>query len=205
MCTAFQPLKHPQAHTTAPAWRLPARNGLREWRPGTWILDLQMIRPDPYVEQEGEVVEPIDGKPLFATQRPFTSRGSALTLKSEATRPPARPLCPREARVKASQAFLARGCPRQKTDATVRMGTRKNEDVKPAGRRRGARRWRSMCSSPTSTTHAKCSRRPSDAHARISFVAGVIDQTYRDLPSLLRECLPAQDADPAPRGSRGRS
>jgi hypothetical protein len=34
---------------------------------------------------------------------------------------------------------------------------------------------------------------------------GVIDQTYRDLPSLLRECLPAQDADHAPRGSRGRS
>ena len=34
---------------------------------------------------------------------------------------------------------------------------------------------------------------------------GVIDQTYRDLTSLLRECLPAQDADPAPRGSRGRS
>jgi hypothetical protein len=59
-----------------------------------------MIRPDPYVEQEGEVVEPIDGEPLFATQRPFTSRGSALTLTSEATRPPARPLRPREARVK---------------------------------------------------------------------------------------------------------
>ena len=34
---------------------------------------------------------------------------------------------------------------------------------------------------------------------------GVIDQTYRDLTSLLRECLPAQDADPAPRGSRDRS
>ena len=32
---------------------------------------------------------------------------------------------------------------------------------------------------------------------------GVIDQTDRDLTSLLRECLPAQDADPAPRGSRG--
>jgi len=34
---------------------------------------------------------------------------------------------------------------------------------------------------------------------------GVIDQTYRDRASLLRECLPAQDADLAPRGSRGRS
>jgi hypothetical protein len=34
---------------------------------------------------------------------------------------------------------------------------------------------------------------------------GVIDQTDRDLTSLLRKCLPAQDADPAPRGSRDRS
>jgi hypothetical protein len=30
---------------------------------------------------------------------------------------------------------------------------------------------------------------------------GVIDQTDRDLPSLLRECLLAEDADPAPRRS----
>jgi hypothetical protein len=36
-----------------------------ESRHGTWILDLQVIRPDRYVEQEGEVVEPIDGA-LFA-------------------------------------------------------------------------------------------------------------------------------------------
>ena len=34
---------------------------------------------------------------------------------------------------------------------------------------------------------------------------GVIDQTHRDLRSLLRECVHAQDTDPAPRGSRGRS
>jgi hypothetical protein len=34
---------------------------------------------------------------------------------------------------------------------------------------------------------------------------GVIDQTCRDLTSLLRDCAPAQDADPAPRGIRGRS
>jgi hypothetical protein len=34
---------------------------------------------------------------------------------------------------------------------------------------------------------------------------GVIDQTHRDLTSLLRECVPALDANPAPRGSRGRS
>ena len=37
------------------------------------------------------------------------------------------------------------------------------------------------------------------------FGRGVINQTDRDLPSLLRECLPAQDADPAPQGSRDRS
>jgi hypothetical protein len=84
-----------------------------------------VIRPDPYVEQEGEVVEPIHASRQSLTHgtllSPFTSRGSALTPTSEATRPPARLLRPREARVKASQAFLARGCPRQKTDATVRM------------------------------------------------------------------------------------
>jgi hypothetical protein len=34
---------------------------------------------------------------------------------------------------------------------------------------------------------------------------GVIDQTCRDLTSLLRECVSAQDADPAPRGIRRRS
>ena len=98
-----------------------------------------MIRPDPYVEQEGEVVEPIDGEPLFATQRPFTSRGSALTPTSEATRPPARLLRPREARVKASQAFLARGCPPTE-DGCDSPDVNKSEGVKPAGRRRGARR-----------------------------------------------------------------
>jgi hypothetical protein len=34
---------------------------------------------------------------------------------------------------------------------------------------------------------------------------GVIDQTGRDLTLLLRECVPAQDAEPAPRRTRGRS
>ena len=45
-----------------------------------------------------------------------------------------------------------------------------------------------------------------DLRARTYLVdRGVIDQTHRDLRSLLHECLPAQDADPTPRGSRGRS
>jgi hypothetical protein len=60
---------NPQAHTASPSVPLPARNGLRESRPGTWILDLQVIRPDPYVEQEGEMAQPIDGEPLFAYPR----------------------------------------------------------------------------------------------------------------------------------------
>ncbi len=34
--------------------------------PGGAILDLQVIRPDPYVELGGEVVARIDGEPLFA-------------------------------------------------------------------------------------------------------------------------------------------
>jgi hypothetical protein len=45
-----------------------------------------------------------------------------------------------------------------------------------------------------------------ERHARTHLVRrGVIDQTCRDLTSLLRECVPAQDADPAPRATRGRS
>jgi hypothetical protein len=40
-------------HTpTAPAWRLPAETAY-EPRPSTWVVDLQVIRPDPYVEQKG--------------------------------------------------------------------------------------------------------------------------------------------------------
>jgi len=34
--------------------------------PGGLILDLQVIRPDPYVERDGEVVARIDGEPLFS-------------------------------------------------------------------------------------------------------------------------------------------
>lgn len=34
--------------------------------PGGWILDLQVIRPDPFVELDGKVVARIDGEPLFA-------------------------------------------------------------------------------------------------------------------------------------------
>ena len=33
---------------------------------GGLILDLQVVRPNPYVELEGEVIARIDGEPLFA-------------------------------------------------------------------------------------------------------------------------------------------
>ena len=35
-------------------------------RSGGHVLDLQVIRPDPYVELDGRVVARIDGAPLFA-------------------------------------------------------------------------------------------------------------------------------------------
>lgn len=34
--------------------------------PGGLILDLQVIRPDPFVELDGKVVARVDGEPLFA-------------------------------------------------------------------------------------------------------------------------------------------
>jgi hypothetical protein len=34
--------------------------------PGGLILDLQVIRPDPYVELDGEIVARVDGEALFA-------------------------------------------------------------------------------------------------------------------------------------------
>jgi hypothetical protein len=58
--------------------------------------------------------------PRNATQRPYYLSRSGPHPNERSNAPPARLLRPREARVKASQAFLARGYPRQKTDATVR-------------------------------------------------------------------------------------
>ena len=45
--------------------------------PGGLLLDLQLIRPDPYVELDGEVVARIDCEPLFA-------RGDAATAAVDA-------------------------------------------------------------------------------------------------------------------------
>ena len=36
-------------------------------KPGGLVLDLQVIRPDPIVETDGEFVCEIDGEPLFRT------------------------------------------------------------------------------------------------------------------------------------------
>jgi hypothetical protein len=111
------------------------------------------------VEQEGEVVEPIDGKPLFAS----TEDGCDSTD------------------VKKKRRRLAGATPTRRetleVDALLTDLDRAREMFEAAERR-----------------------------ARTYLVRrGVIDQTYRDLTSLLRECVPVRDADPAPRGSRGRS
>ena len=42
------------------------RNMISAVRPRGIILDLQVIRPDPRVEQDGELICEIDGRPLFA-------------------------------------------------------------------------------------------------------------------------------------------
>jgi hypothetical protein len=119
-----------------------------------------MIRPDPYVEQEGEVVEPIDGKPLFAS----TKSGCDSTDVNK-----------KERRRQAGATPTRRET--LEVDALLADLDRAREVFEAAERR-----------------------------ARTYLVRrGVIDQTHRDLTSLLRECVPAQDADPAPRGSRGRS
>ncbi len=41
------------------------RNMIEAVRPGGLILDLQVIRPNPVIEADGEVLCEIDGEPLF--------------------------------------------------------------------------------------------------------------------------------------------
>ena len=41
------------------------RNMLEAVKPGGLVLDLQVIRPNPFVELDGSVVCEIDGEPLF--------------------------------------------------------------------------------------------------------------------------------------------
>jgi hypothetical protein len=41
------------------------RNMVSAVKPGGLVLDLQVIRPDPHVEYDGQIVCEIDGQPLF--------------------------------------------------------------------------------------------------------------------------------------------
>lgn len=58
-------------------------------RPGGHILDLQVIRPDPYIELDGRVIARIDGAGLFAwadaAVAAIESRIAAGDLAEEAT------------------------------------------------------------------------------------------------------------------------
>jgi len=47
-------------------------------KPGGLVLDLQVIRPDPIVETDGEFVCEIDGEPLFRTADAATAAVDAL-------------------------------------------------------------------------------------------------------------------------------
>ena len=58
-------------------------------RPGGHVLDLQVIRPDPYIELDGRVIARIDGAGLFAwadtAVAAIESRIAAGDLAEEAT------------------------------------------------------------------------------------------------------------------------
>jgi hypothetical protein len=67
VCPLCSRRNYPQAHTEQPqrdAYLLEATDAGRA--PAAWILDLQVIRPDPYVELESEWVARIDGEPVCA-------------------------------------------------------------------------------------------------------------------------------------------
>jgi len=50
-------------------------------KPGGLVLDLQVIRPDPIVEVDGEFVCRIDGEPLFRTADAATAAIDALVAR----------------------------------------------------------------------------------------------------------------------------
>jgi hypothetical protein len=47
-------------------------------KPGGFVLDLQVIRPNPTAEVDGQVVGEIDGEPLFRTADAATAAVNAL-------------------------------------------------------------------------------------------------------------------------------
>jgi hypothetical protein len=59
------------------------RNMVEAVKPGGLVLDLQVIRPDPTVEVDGEVVCEIDGEPLFRRADAATAAIERLTRSHE--------------------------------------------------------------------------------------------------------------------------
>jgi hypothetical protein len=56
------------------------RNMAEAVKPGGVVLDLQVIRPNPTAEVDGQVVCEIDGEPLFRTADAATAAVNALIL-----------------------------------------------------------------------------------------------------------------------------
>jgi hypothetical protein len=54
------------------------RNMVEAVEPGGLVLDLQVIRPDPTVEVDGQAVGEIDGEPLFRSADAATAAVDAL-------------------------------------------------------------------------------------------------------------------------------
>jgi hypothetical protein len=99
------------------------------------------------------------------------------------------------------QSFLARAVP-AKDDATI-------ADVNENERRRRAGGTPTRLETPevdallADLDSAREAFEAAERRARTYLVRrGVLDQTSRDLTSLLRECVPAPDADPTPPGTR---
>ncbi len=59
------------------------RNLVEAVRPGGLVLDLQVIRPDPIVESDGQVVCEIDGEPLFRRADAATAAIDGLIRRHE--------------------------------------------------------------------------------------------------------------------------
>ena len=54
------------------------RNMVEALKPGGLVFDLQVIRPDPTVESDGQVICEIDGEPLFRGADAATAAIDAL-------------------------------------------------------------------------------------------------------------------------------
>ena len=61
------------------------RNMVSAVRPGGLVLDLQVIRPNPVVEADGEELSEVDGEPLFALADAAARRVSAGRVRGKET------------------------------------------------------------------------------------------------------------------------